>query len=155
MKSYRLNHVAKIFNIGISTIVEILSVNGFHVENKPTTKITREQIEIVAKDLAIEINAILDTWDRSLSNNNVDKRYEKLVDGIYKIITSGSNFSEIKVDPIDLEIDFEKFKSIVKVYDKQDRIELLKSFVIEVFDKVYYKIEVKINSKSRVLNLRT
>ena len=39
-------------NIGTSTIVDYLSAKGFDVENKPTTKITAEQFNMLAKEYA-------------------------------------------------------------------------------------------------------
>ncbi|NEM96897.1 translation initiation factor IF-2 [Pontibacter burrus] len=48
----RLKQVATTLNIGTSTIVDYLSAKGFDVENKPTTKITAEQFNMLAKEFA-------------------------------------------------------------------------------------------------------
>ncbi|WP_247236321.1 translation initiation factor IF-2 [Telluribacter sp. SYSU D00476] len=49
-KMMRLSQVARILNVGISTIVDHLSAKGFKVETNPNTKINSEQIEFLAKD---------------------------------------------------------------------------------------------------------
>ncbi|WP_242916107.1 translation initiation factor IF-2 [Pontibacter liquoris] len=48
----RLKQVATTLNIGTSTIVDYLSAKGFDVENKPTTKITADQFNMLAKEFA-------------------------------------------------------------------------------------------------------
>ncbi|MBC5993793.1 translation initiation factor IF-2 [Pontibacter cellulosilyticus] len=48
----RLKQVATTLNIGTSTIVDYLSAKGFDVENRPTTKITAEQFNMLAKEFA-------------------------------------------------------------------------------------------------------
>ncbi|GAB2778787.1 translation initiation factor IF-2 [Rhabdobacter roseus] len=49
-KMMRLSQVARILNVGISTIVDHLSAKGFKVETNPNTKINAAQIEFLAKD---------------------------------------------------------------------------------------------------------
>ncbi|WP_161889167.1 translation initiation factor IF-2 [Pontibacter russatus] len=51
-KTRRLKQVATTLNIGTSTIVDYLSAKGFDVENKPTTKISAEQFNMLAKEYA-------------------------------------------------------------------------------------------------------
>ncbi|PRY10413.1 translation initiation factor 2 (bIF-2) [Pontibacter ummariensis] len=51
-KTRRLKQVATTLNIGTSTIVDYLSAKGFDVDNKPTTKITAEQFNMLAKEFA-------------------------------------------------------------------------------------------------------
>lgn len=46
----RLSQVARILNVGISTIVDHLSANGFKVETSPNTKINADQINSLAKE---------------------------------------------------------------------------------------------------------
>ena len=48
MASFRLNKVAKDFNVGIQTIVEYLAKKGHQVEQNPNTKISEEQYELLA-----------------------------------------------------------------------------------------------------------
>ena len=48
MASFRLNKVAKDFNVGIQTLVEHLAKKGHQVEPSPNTKISEEQYELLA-----------------------------------------------------------------------------------------------------------
>ncbi|UOR05237.1 translation initiation factor IF-2 [Hymenobacter aerilatus] len=45
----RLNQAAKDLNVGISTIVDFLSEKGIDIDNKPTTKLTAEQVNMLNK----------------------------------------------------------------------------------------------------------
>jgi translation initiation factor IF-2 len=49
-KMMRLSQVARILNVGITTIVDHLSAKGYKVETNPNTKINSDQIEYLAKD---------------------------------------------------------------------------------------------------------
>ncbi|MCX2744564.1 translation initiation factor IF-2 [Mangrovivirga sp. M17] len=49
-KTMRLNQVARKLNVGISTVVEFLGTKGYEVESKPTSKITQEQFNLLAKE---------------------------------------------------------------------------------------------------------
>ncbi|QCK13406.1 translation initiation factor IF-2 [Mangrovivirga cuniculi] len=49
-KTMRLNQVARKLNVGISTVVEFLGTKGHEVESKPTSKITQEQFNLLAKE---------------------------------------------------------------------------------------------------------
>src|SRR5690606_6089615 len=49
-KMMRLSQVARILNVGISTIVDHLSASGHKVEPNPNTKINAIQIDVLAKD---------------------------------------------------------------------------------------------------------
>ncbi|KQS27117.1 translation initiation factor IF-2 [Dyadobacter sp. Leaf189] len=49
-KMMRLSQVARILNVGITTIVDHLSAKGYKVETNPNTKINSDQIEFLAKD---------------------------------------------------------------------------------------------------------
>ncbi len=48
MASFRLNKVAKDFNVGIQTLVEYLAKKGHQVEQNPNTKISEEQYDLLA-----------------------------------------------------------------------------------------------------------
>ncbi len=48
MASFRLNKVAKDFNVGIQTLVDYLAKKGHQVEASPNTKISEEQYELLA-----------------------------------------------------------------------------------------------------------
>jgi len=49
-KSMRLSQVAKILNKGLSSVAKSLSASGFKVETNPNTKISTEQLEVLAKE---------------------------------------------------------------------------------------------------------
>lgn len=53
----RLNQIAKDLNVGLSTIVDFLSQKGFYIENKPTTKITQEQLLVIERAFSSGYNA--------------------------------------------------------------------------------------------------
>ncbi|GAA4013224.1 translation initiation factor IF-2 [Hymenobacter fastidiosus] len=48
----RLQQAAKDLNIGMATVVETLAKKGHQVENKPTTKLTAEQVGMLEKEFA-------------------------------------------------------------------------------------------------------
>ncbi|MEM7548757.1 MAG: translation initiation factor IF-2 [Bacteroidota bacterium] len=48
----RLSQVARKLNVGTSTIVEHLESKGFSIDNKPNTKITVEQFDMLSKEYA-------------------------------------------------------------------------------------------------------
>ncbi|TGE12255.1 translation initiation factor IF-2 [Hymenobacter elongatus] len=48
----RLQQAAKDLNIGMATVVETLAKKGYQVENKPTTKLTAEQVGLLEKEFA-------------------------------------------------------------------------------------------------------
>ncbi|MFD2786984.1 translation initiation factor IF-2 [Hymenobacter rubripertinctus] len=48
----RLNQAAKDLNVGLSTIVDYLTEKGHSIENKPTTKLTAEQVALLSKAFA-------------------------------------------------------------------------------------------------------
>ena len=50
----RLSQVARILNVGITTIIDHLSAKGYKVESNPNTKINSDQIEFLAKDFKSE-----------------------------------------------------------------------------------------------------
>ncbi|MBO0357014.1 translation initiation factor IF-2 [Hymenobacter sp. BT186] len=48
----RLSQAAKDLNVGMNTLVETLAKKGFSVENKPTTKLTSDQVALLDKEFA-------------------------------------------------------------------------------------------------------
>ena len=48
MASFRLNKVAKDFNVGLQTLVDYLAKKGHQVDANPNTKISEEQYELLA-----------------------------------------------------------------------------------------------------------
>ena len=51
-KMMRLSQVARKLNVGTSTIADHLAHKGFKIDNKPNTKITMEQFEMLSKEFA-------------------------------------------------------------------------------------------------------
>lgn len=51
-KMMRLSQVARKLNVGTSTIADHLAHKGFEIDNKPNTKITMEQFEMLSKEFA-------------------------------------------------------------------------------------------------------
>ena len=51
----RLNQAAKDLNVGTSTIVDYLTDKGHSIENKPTTKLTAEQVTLLDKAFASSV----------------------------------------------------------------------------------------------------
>ncbi len=51
----RLNQAAKDLNVGTSTIVDYLTDKGHSIENKPTTKLTAEQVSLLNKAFASSV----------------------------------------------------------------------------------------------------
>ncbi|QCR24422.1 translation initiation factor IF-2 [Pontibacter sp. SGAir0037] len=66
-KIRRLKQVATTLNIGTSTIVDYLSAKGFDVENKPTSKITGEQFNMLAKEFASSMQDKIEAEELSIS----------------------------------------------------------------------------------------
>lgn len=54
-KPLRLVQAAKKFNVGTDTIVDTLSSGGFDVDNKPSTKLSVEMVELLAKEFQHDI----------------------------------------------------------------------------------------------------
>lgn len=48
----RLSQIARKLNVATTTIVTYLAEKGFHIDNKPNTKLTAEQYKLVAKEFA-------------------------------------------------------------------------------------------------------
>ena len=48
VKNIRLSKFAKEFNVGVPSLVECLTKNGFQVESSPNTKLTPEQYDLLA-----------------------------------------------------------------------------------------------------------
>ncbi len=83
MASFRLNKVAKDFNVGIQTLAEYLAKKGHQVDASPNTKISEEQYELLATAFQ--------------SERKVKEEADKI-----ELMTSGSNRVvevEIKKEP--------------------------------------------------------
>jgi translation initiation factor IF-2 len=71
-KTMRLKQVATTLNISLSTVVDYLSAKGFDIENKPTTKITPEQYNVLAKEFASSMQAKLEAAELNI---NIGKKH--------------------------------------------------------------------------------
>ncbi|ALI98784.1 translation initiation factor IF-2 [Rufibacter tibetensis] len=56
-RTMRLKQVATTLNISLATVVEFLGKKGVEIENKPTSKITPEQFNMLSKEFASSIQA--------------------------------------------------------------------------------------------------
>jgi translation initiation factor IF-2 len=98
-KMMRLSQVARILNVGITTIVDHLSAKGYKVESNPNTKINSDQIDFLAKDFKSE--DLKASWSprNTSSEPAVEVKEEKLksdVDGILYFRNSPSKPIEEK-----------------------------------------------------------
>ncbi|MFT4032018.1 MAG: translation initiation factor IF-2 [Siphonobacter sp.] len=50
IQTMRLNVAARKINVGMGTIVDRLSAKGFKIDNNPNTKLTAEQLQVLAKE---------------------------------------------------------------------------------------------------------
>ena len=55
-KATRLSKAARIFNVGISTIVEFLHKKGINIDTNPNTKIDPEVYEMLAKEYSTDLS---------------------------------------------------------------------------------------------------
>jgi translation initiation factor IF-2 len=84
-KMMRLSQVARILNVGITTIVDHLSAKGYKVESNPNTKINSDQIDFLAKDFKSEDLKVSWSPRSNTSEPTGETKEEKLksdVDGI-------------------------------------------------------------------------
>jgi len=91
----RLQQAAKDLNIGLSTIVDFLAAKGHTIENKPTTKLTSEQVELLSQAFSIskqdKIEAIKSLKPGRLSTKDNSKTKTKVHSTIPFIKTNTSN----------------------------------------------------------------
>ncbi|PQA60482.1 translation initiation factor IF-2 [Siphonobacter curvatus] len=52
IQTMRLNVAARKINVGMGTIVDRLSAKGFKIDNNPNTKLTGEQLQVLAKEFS-------------------------------------------------------------------------------------------------------
>ncbi|MCF2447132.1 translation initiation factor IF-2 [Dyadobacter sp. CY345] len=98
-KMMRLSQVARILNVGITTIVDHLSAKGYKVESNPNTKINSDQIDFLAKDFKSE--DLKSSWaPRNTSSEPVaevkEEKHKSDVDGILYFRNSPSKPIEEK-----------------------------------------------------------
>ena len=65
-RSMRLKQVATTLNISLSTVVDFLGSKGVDIENKPTSKITPEQFNMLSKEFASSMQAKAEAADLNL-----------------------------------------------------------------------------------------
>ncbi|MCF2501282.1 translation initiation factor IF-2 [Dyadobacter chenhuakuii] len=96
-KMMRLSQVARILNVGITTIVDHLSAKGYKVESNPNTKINSDQIEFLAKDFKSDDLRSSLSFKPAQTETPVETREEKVksdVDGILYFRNSASKTEE-------------------------------------------------------------
>lgn len=98
-KMMRLSQVARILNVGITTIVDHLSAKGYKVESNPNTKINSDQIDFLAKDFKSE--DLKSSWaPRNTSSEPIaevkEEKHKSDVDGILYFRNSPSKPVEEK-----------------------------------------------------------
>lgn len=65
-KTMRLKQVATTLNIGTATIVDFLARKGFDIENKPTSKITSEQFNVLMKAFESSVQAKIEAAELNI-----------------------------------------------------------------------------------------
>jgi translation initiation factor IF-2 len=97
-KTIRLASAAKELNVGIATIVEHLQKNGFSdIDNKPNTKLTEEQYNVLLKDFSQSI-AIKEKAEQL----NIGKRKEEEVE-VEEKITEIKKVEEVVRQKVEVE----------------------------------------------------
>ncbi len=109
MASFRLNKVAKDFNVGIQTLVDYLAKKGHQVEASPNTKISEEQYELLAtafqgerkvKEEADKIELVVNNSNRVVEVSTAKEEPEsENEEVIIKNYTSTKNQAEAKPEP--------------------------------------------------------
>ncbi len=131
LKPVQLPKAATLFNVGKDTIIETLNKRGFNVENKPTTKLSPEMMEVLFKEFKKEMNIkeeadhiVLGTRKKDAQDDvvtpivNQEVAVEKEQDEI-RIKTAVQSPTEKKVEKIPGETKFEKLEG-PKVLGKID-----------------------------------
>lgn len=67
-KSVRLSKLAREFNVGVSTLVDMLSKKGYEVDSNPNTKVDGELYDILAAELGSDISLKKESQKVSLQN---------------------------------------------------------------------------------------
>jgi hypothetical protein len=78
MSAYRLGYIAKKLNKTTSQIVEILALKGIFINNENKSKLSKEHIDILTKELAINFFEKNKKKYRSLNSYSTD--FSKIVD---------------------------------------------------------------------------
>lgn len=67
-QAVRLSKLAREFNVGISTLVELLGKKGYQIDSNPNTKVDGELYDILASELGSDINLKKESQKVSLQN---------------------------------------------------------------------------------------
>ncbi len=62
MRHQRLSQVARKLKVGTSTIIEVLESYGHSLENKPNTKVDRDQIKLLAKHFSKPLSELVASY---------------------------------------------------------------------------------------------
>ncbi|MCE7064104.1 translation initiation factor IF-2 [Dyadobacter sp. CY326] len=125
-KMMRLSQVARILNVGITTIVDHLSAKGYKVESNPNTKINSDQIDFLAKDFKSDDLRSSLSFKPVQSEAPVEIKEEKVksdVDGILYFRNNPSKSEEkpvVEEAPSNPEPAFENRLPGIKVVGKID-----------------------------------
>lgn len=75
-KSTRLSKAARLFNVGISTIVEFLAKKGVQIDSGPNTKISPEAYDLLAEEYSSDLS--IKQKSEELSRKNLEESHEGL-----------------------------------------------------------------------------
>jgi len=75
-KSTRLSKAARLFNVGISTIVEFLAKKDIQIDSGPNTKISPEAYDLLAKEYSSDLS--MKQMSEELSRKNLEESHESL-----------------------------------------------------------------------------
>lgn len=130
-KSTRLSKAARLFNVGISTIVEFLAIKGIQIDSGPNTKISPEAYDLLAEEYSSDLS--IKQKSEELSRKNLEESHESLsINDIAKqketikeedVIVEDVSGTEIKKEVKPEEPLIEK-KPIIKVEKKEKELEV-------------------------------
>ena len=75
-KSTRLSKAARLFNVGISTIVEFLAKKGIQIDSGPNTKISPEAFDFLAEEYSSDLS--IKQKSEELSRKNLQESQESI-----------------------------------------------------------------------------
>ncbi len=76
-KSTRLSKAARMFNVGISTIVEFLAKKDIHIDSGPNTKISPEAFDFLAEEYSSDLS--IKQKSEELSRKNLQEFQESII----------------------------------------------------------------------------
>ncbi|MCF0052520.1 translation initiation factor IF-2 [Dyadobacter sp. LJ53] len=99
-KMMRLSQVARILNVGITTIVDHLSAKGYKVESNPNTKINSDQIDFLAKDFKSDDLKSSLSFKPVQTETPVETKEEKVKSDVDGILYFRNNPSKAEENPV-------------------------------------------------------